>query len=354
MLLQFKSFLTIFVFVFCCATVAFSQECPPKPDVTKEGVCQDENITSTIVSPLSKEFPDCKLSVIYKFQQCTKLVTLPSSEKVAVTTFRIFDYEIDVNSSSFGCLELLEKLGDPSLAGQEFLRRFNVSIGRQLQDDVANIFITDSGSLSTFDCNNSTAQKIVNVDYYEAGCISFVKGEIKIDGKPKTLARQVPCESAACCGFSRTYCYDAVAKKLKFVEKELPLISPVCKGELPLIPGIFKKLKATNITQGPCIALCGAFTPTQGSADIFKSAIAGKSFQMKVYPNPSNDYINVYFDKEMKGSVELYNLEGKLIRANDTEIGSTYFDISLLPKGSYVVKFTTADGEVMAEKIAIQ
>ena len=198
----FKSFLTIFTIVFYCATVAFSQNCPPPADPKKE-FCDLIKDRSAIISPLSEQFPDCKLFVEYKTQLCFDFS--------GNATIKIFDMEILPEKSSLECKELLLKLADPSIVGQQFLRDFNVSIGRQLQDIEANALIS-SGS-ATFSCNNPTAQKIVNADYYQSGCISFLNATLMIGGIKQPFSRQLPCESSACCGFRRTYCFDSETKK---------------------------------------------------------------------------------------------------------------------------------------------
>jgi hypothetical protein len=196
----FRSFLTIFVFI-SCTTIAFSQNCPPPTDPAIDGQCDPTpSTTSTTVSPLSEEFPDCKLDVTYKFIRCVKVD--PNDPNKTITTFSVFDVEI--SDSSPGCEDLINKLGNTSIAGQEFLRRFNVSVGRQIQDDLASLVILKSGNSNSFSCTNGSAQKITNVDYYQSGCSSFVQGTIIREGKPKTIFRQVPCKSEKCCAFRRT------------------------------------------------------------------------------------------------------------------------------------------------------
>jgi alpha-tubulin suppressor-like RCC1 family protein len=66
------------------------------------------------------------------------------------------------------------------------------------------------------------------------------------------------------------------------------------------------------------------------------------SNELKVYPNPVNNLLNISFDQTMN-SVALYNLLGqevitKLVNANETSI-----DVSALPSGTYLIKVNTED-----------
>ena len=85
----------------------------------------------------------------------------------------------------------------------------------------------------------------------------------------------------------------------------------------------------------------------------FKASIGNKDIQMKVYPNPSSDYINIFFDNELGGQFEIFTLEGKLLQSVKTETGSSYFDVSSFVTGTYVVRFTSLNGEIISEKISI-
>lgn len=78
--------------------------------------------------------------------------------------------------------------------------------------------------------------------------------------------------------------------------------------------------------------------PKLGTSDI-------NSVKFEVYPNPTTDFINI----EAKGTVSnsiLYNMQGqKILNSNQNQI-----DISVLPKGTYILK-TTIDGKDVTKKI---
>ena len=326
--------------------------CPPPFNAVKKN-CLKPQVSSATVSPLEAEFPDCKLSVTYTVRQCFDID--PNSPNFTGVTLKVSDYVIDFSSATPGCEGLINQLGNNSVAGQDFLRRLNVSIGRQLLDIEAQRLVVNSGSTNTFDCSNPTAQKVINAEFHQSSCISFAKGTFNLLGRPVIITRQIACKASACCGFKRVYCYDSKQKKLVFVEDYLPQVtSKTCGGEIPPLPNIFKIFKATDITQGPCISICGTLRDrTSGFVQDFKVTIDGKPVEMKVYPNPSSNFVNIFFDADVKGTIELIDLKGTLLRTIQTETGSAYLDVSALAKGAYLIKFTDTKGGIMNQKISI-
>lgn len=75
-----------------------------------------------------------------------------------------------------------------------------------------------------------------------------------------------------------------------------------------------------------------------GLKDITKTNI-------KIYPNPAKDFINITSDKAVK-SVEIYDVLGRLIKTDS----SNKINISQLSKGNYILKIKTDSGDVI-EKI---
>ena len=351
-----QSIVLFALFVFCNVLLAqdvldnAAPSCPPAATVGEQ--CTQETLLSAIVSPLAEEFPDCKLKVNYKYKLCVKTTKDPVTGKsITQITIKVYDYDIDFDTATPGCEGLINKFDDSSIAGQDFLRRLNVSIGRQLLDKEANTYVVNSGSTNTYDCSNPTAKKLITAEFYQSSCISVIQGVRNF----KKFVRQVPCASSACCGFKRVYCYDSKLKKLVFVEDYLPEVtSELCGGELPPIPLIFKLLKIQQIERGPCFSICGTLrSRTSGNVQEFKVNIDGKPVEMKVYPNPSSNFINIFFDADVKGTIELIDLKGALIKTIQTETGSSYLDVSSLAKGAYLIKFTDTKGGIMSQKISI-
>ncbi|SMC32476.1 T9SS type A sorting domain-containing protein [Moheibacter sediminis] len=88
-----------------------------------------------------------------------------------------------------------------------------------------------------------------------------------------------------------------------------------------------------------------------GSAYIFKGSDMGvvennSNFNsIKIYPNPAESQLNIE-SKEIIKSVEIFNLSGQ-------KIGSTkqnMVNVSSLPKGTYIIKVSTVNGNVNTQK----
>ena len=79
---------------------------------------------------------------------------------------------------------------------------------------------------------------------------------------------------------------------------------------------------------------------TLAVADVNKTAV-------KIYPNPVVDQLNIITDDTLK-SVEIYSLDGKLLRKIDGS--STKIDFRSYQKGSYLVKIAT-DKSVTSQKV---
>ncbi|WP_244926046.1 S8/S53 family peptidase [Epilithonimonas arachidiradicis] len=78
---------------------------------------------------------------------------------------------------------------------------------------------------------------------------------------------------------------------------------------------------------------------TLGLKDITKTNI-------KFYPNPAKDFINITSDKTLK-SVEIYDILGRLIK---TDV-SNKVNITQLSKGNYLLKIKTDSGEIVEKLI---
>lgn len=64
---------------------------------------------------------------------------------------------------------------------------------------------------------------------------------------------------------------------------------------------------------------------------------------LKVYPNPTNDILNVYLEREyfVEGSaINIYNADGKLVISNSIEVGANNMAINtaVLQKGIYIAR----------------
>ena len=75
--------------------------------------------------------------------------------------------------------------------------------------------------------------------------------------------------------------------------------------------------------------------------------------QVKVYPNPARDYINIEAAGFNIQSVELLSLDGRLIKKLDTAIQQVQFDLSGINKGIYLLKINAA-GKTKMERIVVR
>lgn len=74
---------------------------------------------------------------------------------------------------------------------------------------------------------------------------------------------------------------------------------------------------------------------------------------LSIYPTASNDYINIAFDYDIQGKIEVYDLLGKQVKneiINDSHSKLTVNDLS---KGTYLLRVVT-EGKIHKEKITIQ
>lgn len=65
---------------------------------------------------------------------------------------------------------------------------------------------------------------------------------------------------------------------------------------------------------------------------------------IEVYPNPTNDIVNILINKEFKNaSIEVYNLTGQHLQSKDVKYHSTPISLGNYPSGIYVLKIKTDD-----------
>ena len=75
-----------------------------------------------------------------------------------------------------------------------------------------------------------------------------------------------------------------------------------------------------------------------------------QNIDLKVYPNPTTDYFNLTADSKIQ-SIELYDLSGRLIKTSLINDFETKQDITLLNKGTYILKIKTENGEITGKII---
>lgn len=126
-----------------------------------------------------------------------------------------------------------------------------------------------------------------------------------------------------------TYCYFAT------VDANWNSAYPYVVG--PTFYGVYANRKVTTVTEPTTV-----YSVTTGIQDL-----KGDEFKVKVFPNPSNDFIAVQvmgLNKQIL-SVELYDSVGKLVQKSTINAGATntYLDTKLLYAGNYVIKIFGAN-----------
>lgn len=73
--------------------------------------------------------------------------------------------------------------------------------------------------------------------------------------------------------------------------------------------------------------------------------------QFKIYPNPSNDIVNLDYEFSKGDCISIYNMNGQLVQQHITsETNSINLNLSDLPKGVYVINLMS-DGKLLSKKI---
>ena len=117
-------------------------------------------------------------------------------------------------------------------------------------------------------------------------------------------------------------------------------------------------LNKTYIVIGPVSFSYGKarILPRNTSTDI--SDVTGISSvlnnnSLKLYPNPTKDFINISFSKTVNnGSIKILNLEGKLIYV-ESFVNNLIINTSLLPAGTYIVEMYDGGVFVASRKVMV-
>ena len=92
-------------------------------------------------------------------------------------------------------------------------------------------------------------------------------------------------------------------------------------------------------------------------SEIKQENTAIATVEIKVYPNPASNYINVELPKnDMKGTLSIISASGQLVRSVQSSGGETslQMDVRDLPKGIYLVRWVQTDDRVVVRKLVVQ
>jgi hypothetical protein len=119
-----------------------------------------------------------------------------------------------------------------------------------------------------------------------------------------------------------------------------PFLTEVCVWELPFPPA-------------------GVLVDTAGSPNLFFTTECSQNvsyfFQdgnnIKIFPNPAHDMITVMNGKPIQTTVNIIDLNGKVVYSNELNAGSLHIDVSLFPPGVYMVKVTGYDNRILKKLV---
>ncbi len=91
-------------------------------------------------------------------------------------------------------------------------------------------------------------------------------------------------------------------------------------------------------------------------SDIRSAIIKDSSFEVSVYPNPTNDVLHISIGNAFEnGLIQMYNNNGKLVweRKPDQEVQDYTLHLEQWPKGIYLLRLTAAE-KVIIKKVVVQ
>jgi hypothetical protein len=72
---------------------------------------------------------------------------------------------------------------------------------------------------------------------------------------------------------------------------------------------------------------------------------------LKVYPNPAQDWVTVELPQQAKGQVVLYNMQGQQLEQENIVDGIVKIDLSTYPAGVYMVRWIGSEGQGFSKLI---
>ena len=92
------------------------------------------------------------------------------------------------------------------------------------------------------------------------------------------------------------------------------------------------------------------------SAGVITTGISSSALQsngVRIFPSPADKFITIHLEENKSALVSLTNLEGKLVMQKTISQSENQIDVSLLPKGNYLINIKTDKGEY-SQKISKQ
>src|SRR5690606_21411635 len=104
---------------------------------------------------------------------------------------------------------------------------------------------------------------------------------------------------------------------------------------------VFQTNDSTNITSATYY-----FNHTVGLTEKFSEAI-------KVYPNPTQDFISIDNSENLVSEIELYNVSGKMVMSGNLN-GSDRISIQEFPAGNYILKLIDSNANIVSTNLVVK
>ncbi|MCB0514926.1 MAG: PKD domain-containing protein [Chitinophagales bacterium] len=107
-----------------------------------------------------------------------------------------------------------------------------------------------------------------------------------------------------------------------------------------------------------CVAvtnICGEITSSCVDVNIITGLENIANLHLSLFPNPSNDYLQINFGEYISGKISVYDIAGKMLQTFTLENNDSYtLRTESLPEGIYFLRIEQADGYSISEKFVKQ
>jgi hypothetical protein len=289
-------------------------------------------------------------------------------------TIKVTKWEIDWTSDglSTACREALDKIFKAHIngSGSEYtlgIKDLYIHIGQEVLNTLA---------ATLPDIPNCGSGGVINGHFYVGSCITNCFGNFKFGGTTAMIVVKGDCSSNICCFIDNKYCKEAngTVKKISSGMANVPLPGEACKSlnNLSLIEDcvskgysiksqLYKK-KVQWVKQEGCAPVCEVTIPKIAANNIpikeqfidIRTQAGGQDFNATVFPNPANEHISVFFEKEFTGEILLIDISGKVVfRQSFEKAMLSQLNTEAMESGIYAIQFSNNMGHISTEKIKI-
>jgi beta-glucanase (GH16 family) len=102
-----------------------------------------------------------------------------------------------------------------------------------------------------------------------------------------------------------------------------------------------------NFTQSPMVI---DYVRVYQNADILSTKRFTGNTEVRMYPNPTTNFVNISSDVAIE-AIEMYNVLGKKVHQAKTNSNTLNLDVSTFAKGLYILKFKVNNGTIIKKLI---